>query len=209
MIGFFALLLRFVPFAGPIGIILGFLPRLLHLKREKAVIAAATQAGIPTEPFPVANQIEIDNHTIRVRMAAWRLAAGVMTATTAGLGFLWYGATAKIEEVTAQRDEKERMRALAVEERDKHYVSYVNAEKEVQSLRARVSEDSIKRQGLIAVDVKKRTAARKGRLDVEKKLPASSIDPAEWMRVESAQGGDAATPAPAVSDPGSVPTGAG
>lgn len=200
MIGF---LLRLIPFAGPVMTLAGFLPRLLHLKHEKAV---HREAG---EPFPENYQAEIDAHTVRTQVAGWRLAAGLLAASTFGTGFLWYGATLKNDEYKAQRDEKERMRALAVQERDKHYVSYVNAEKEVQSLRARVSEDSIKRQGLIAVDVKKRTAARKGRLDVEKKLPASSIDPAEWMRVESAQGGDAATPAPAVSDPGSMPTGAG
>ena len=197
------LLLRFIPFVGPLSILFSFGRRVLHLKQEKIAHQAVG------EPFPISNQAEIDNHAVRLQIAGWRLAAGIMTATTLGTGFLWYGATAKIEEVTMQLDEKERMRALAVQERDRFYVSYTNAENELKDLRARVSEESIKRQGLIAVDVKRRTVARKGRLDVEKKLPASGIDPFEWMRVESVAGGDVTTPAPTVPDPASVPTGAG
>lgn len=81
MIGLFALLLRFIPFVGPLGILLGFVPRLLKLKREKAI---HREAG---EPFPEHYQAEIDAHSIRTQMAAWRLGAGLMGATAAFLGF--------------------------------------------------------------------------------------------------------------------------
>lgn len=196
-------LLSFVPFAGPISVLVGFLPRLLHLKREKAV---HREAG---EVFPQPFQAEIDAHTVRTQIAGWRLAAGMMTATTVGLGFLWYGATLKNDEYKAVAENNEQARKVAMKERDVWYRSYTEQNAELVGLRARVSEESIKRQGLIAVDVKKRTVARKGRLDVEKKLPSIGIDPLEWMRVESAQGGDAPAASPAVSDPASVLTGAG
>ena len=200
-------------FLGICAAILPLLPFLIKLFRFGGLVFRLKREKIAHEavgePFPLQYDNAIDQHTETVKRTGFKLLLVGTSVVAVGMSFLWYGATAKIEEVTMQLDEKERMRALAVQERDRFYVSYTNAENELKDLRARVSDESIKRQGLIAVDVKRRTVARKGRLDVEKKLPASGIDPFEWMRVESVAGGDVAAPAPTVPDPASVPTGAG
>lgn len=75
------LVLRLIPFLGPLMTLGGFLPRLLHLKREKAVYRGAG------ESFPEQFQAEIDAHTIRTRTAGWRLGFGLMSATAAFFGF--------------------------------------------------------------------------------------------------------------------------
>lgn len=199
ILGIGAAILPLLPFLIKIARFGGLVFR---LKREKIAHQAVG------EPFPLQYDNAIDQHTETVKRTGYKLLLAGTSVVAVGMSFLWYGATAKIEEVMAQRDEKERMRALAVEERDKHYVSYVNAQKELVNLRGRISEESIRKEGLIKADVKKRTTARKGRLDVEKKLPATSIDPFEWMRVESAQGGDAPATPTSLPEPGGMPTGA-
>lgn len=205
MMGLLALLLRFIPFAGPIGILCGFVPRLLHLKREKAVIAAATQAGIPTEPFPVANQIEIDNHTIRVRMAAWRLAAGVMTASTAFCGLQWWANDGWKEEAEHKAGLALIDAKAARNERDTISQSYTTLKTDYDRLVVLNSEASKNREGLIVA----KTKAKVKRAVSDAKIVDAVVDADSWLRIESAGGTASGVPASAVQPTGGLPSGAG
>lgn len=206
MMGLLALLLRFIPFAGPIGILCGFVPRLLHLKREKAVVIAAQNAGIATDPFPVANQIEIDNHTIRVRMAAWRLAAGVMTAGTLFCGAQWWANDGWKEDAEKAAGLAKIDAKAARHERDEITQSYVTLKTEFETLKAQQSAASKTREGLIAV----RTKAKVKRAVQDAKLPVDTpIDADSWLRIESAGGAAGGVPAGPIQPAGGLPTGAG
>jgi hypothetical protein len=194
-------LLSFIPFAGPISVLAGFLPRLLHLKREKAVHREAGEA------FPQPFQAEIDAHTVRTQVAGWRLAAGVMTATSLGLGFLWYGATLKNDEYKAVAENNEEARKVAMKERDTWYKSYTEQNAEIVNLRARISEESIKRQGIIVAEAKQKGITRRKKIEAERKVAASQpIDPADILRIESIAGSDFAATS-GIPDAASLQTG--
>lgn len=199
MIGLFALLLRFIPFVGPLGILLGFVPRLLKLKREKAI---HREAG---EPFPQNYQAEIDAHTVRTQIAGWRLAAGVMTATTLGTGFLWYGATLKIQDAEHAQGLAVIEAKAARRERDIATLSYTNLKTDYDRLVVLNSEASKTREGLIAV----KTKAKIKRAVSDAKIIDAAVDADSWLRIESASGAPGGVPASPVSEPGSVPSGAG
>lgn len=199
MIGF---LLRLIPFAGPVMTLAGFLPRLLHLKHEKAV---HREAG---EPFPENYQAEIDAHTVRTQVAGWRLAAGVMTATTAGLGFLWYGATLKNDEYKAVAENHEQARKVAMQERDAWYKSYTEQNAELVNLRARISEESIKRQGIIVAETKQKAIIRRKKIEAERKVAVTEpINPADILRIESAGGSEITHTSTSVPDTPSLQAG--
>ncbi len=196
MIGF---LLRLIPFAGPIVTLGSFLPRLLHLKREKAVYR---EAG---ESFPQNYQAEIDAHTVRTQVAGWRLAAGIMTATTLGTGFLWYSATLKAEDAEhamglAQTDAK-----AARNERNIATQSYTQMKADYDRLVALNSEASKTREGLITV----RSRAKVKRAVQDAKIVDAVVDADSWLRIESAGGTASGLPASPVPEPGGVPSGAG
>ena len=180
------LLFRFVPFVGPLGIIIGFLPRLLHLKREKAIVTASTAAGIAADPFPVANQIEIDTHVPRLQIAFWRLATGVSAAGLVVCGAQWWFVDKWRDHYkTESADNAEKYRVASLE-REKFYVAYTNSQNEIADLRIRVSDASIKRQGLIAIETKQKGVIRRKKIEAERKMaPSMPIDPADILRVES------------------------
>lgn len=194
------LLLRFIPFAGPVATLCGFLPRLLHLKREKAVYR---EAG---EPFPQNYQTEIDAHTVRTQVAGWRLGFGLMTATALGTGFLWYGATLKVEDAEhamglAQIDAK-----AARRERNIATQSYTQIKADYDRLVVLNSEASKNREGLIAV----KTKAKVKRAVQDAKLPSdAAIDADSWLRIESASGTASGLPAGSLPNARSVLEGAG
>lgn len=196
MIGF---LLRLIPFAGPVVTLASFLPRLLHLKREKAVYR---EAG---ESFPQNYQTEIDAHTVRTQVAGWRLAAGIMTATTLGTGFLWYGATLKIEDAEhamglAQIDAK-----AARRERDLATQSYTELKVKYDTLVSQQGAASLAREGVVAV----KTKAKIKRAEQDAKLPVDTpVNADSWLRIESAgTAGD--LPASPIQPAGGMPSGAG
>jgi len=196
MIGF---LLRLIPFAGPLVTLAGFLPRLLHLKREKAVYR---EAG---ETFPQNFQAEIDAHTVRTQVAGWRLAAGIMTATTLGTGFLWYGATLKVEDAEhamglAQIDAK-----AARRERDLATQSYTQLKTDYDRLVVLNSEASKNREGLIVA----KTKAKVKRAVSDAKIVDAVVDADSWLRIESAGGTAGGVPASAVPGAGGMPERAG
>lgn len=196
MIGF---LLRLIPFAGPVMTLAGFLPRLLHLKHEKAV---HREAGAP---FPENYQAEIDAHTVRTQVAGWRLAAGVMTATTAGLGFLWYGATLKTQDAEHARGLAIIEAKAARKERDIASQSYTNLKADYDRLVVLNSEASKTREGLIAV----KTKAKIKRAVSDAKIVDAAVDASSWLRIESASGAASGLPASAVPNAGGMPTGPG
>lgn len=193
------LLFRMIPFLGPVMTLGGFLPRLLKLKREKAI---HREAG---EPFPQNYQAEIDAHTVRTQIAGWRLAAGVMTATTLGTGFLWYGATLKIQDAEHAQGLAVIEAKAARRERDIATLSYTNLKTDYDRLVVLNSEASKTREGLIAV----KTKAKIKRAVSDAKIIDAAVDADSWLRIESASGAPGGVPASPVSEPGSVPSGAG
>lgn len=193
------LLLRFIPFAGPLSILFSFGRRVLHLKQEKIAHQAVG------EPFPVSNQAEIDNHAVRLQIAGWRLAAGVMTATTLGTGFLWYGATLKIQGAEHAQGLAVIEAKAARRERDLATLSYTNLKTDYDRLVVLNSEASKTREGLIAV----KTKAKIKRAVSDAKIIDAAVDADSWLRIESASGAAGGVPASPVSESGSVPSGAG
>ena len=193
-------LLSFIPFAGPISVLAGFLPRLLHLKREKAVHREAGEA------FPQPFQAEIDAHTVRTQVAGWRLAAGVMTATSLGLGFLWYGATLKTEDAEQAMGLAQIEAKAARKERDLASQSYTQIKTDYDRLVVLNSEASKNREGLIAV----KTKAKIKRAVQDAKLPSdAAVDASSWLRIESASGTPSGLPTDTIHDAGGMPSGAG
>ena len=193
------LLLRFIPFFGPLSILFSFGRRVLHLKQEKIAHEAVGQ------PFPANAQAEIDNHSVRVQMAGWRLAAGIMTATTLGTGFLWYGATLKVEDAEhamglAQIDAK-----AARRERNIATQSYTQLKTDYDRLVVLNSEASKNREGLIVA----KTKAKVKRAVSDAKIVDAAIDASSWLRIESASGSAGGLPAGSLYDAGGVPTGPG
>ncbi len=196
-------LLRLIPFLGPLSILFGFGKRVLALKQEKIAHAAVGQA------FPVANQIEIDNHSVRIQMAAWRLAAGLGAVGAAFCGVQWFLNDQWKDSYHAQADDSEAKYKVASAERMKYYNSYVKAETEIADLRIRVSDASIKRQGLIAIETKQKGVIRRKKIEAERKMaPSEPIDPSAILRVESVSGGGIAG-AGDISDATGLQTGAG
>jgi hypothetical protein len=193
------LLFRMIPFLGPVMTLGGFLPRLLKLKREKAI---HREAG---EPFPQNYQAEIDAHTVRTQIAGWRLAAGVMTATTLGTGFLWYGATLKIQDAEHAQGLAVIEAAAARRERDLATLSFTNLKTDYDRLVVLNSEASKTREGLIAV----KTKAKIKRAVSDAKIIDAAVDADSWLRIESASGTPGGVPASPVQPAGSVPSGAG
>lgn len=196
MIGFF---LRLIPFAGPVMTLAGFLPRLLHLKHEKAV---HREAG---EPFPENYQAEIDAHTVRTQVAGWRLAAGLMTATSAGLGFLWYGATLKTQDAEHAENLAVIEAKAARRERNIATESYTKLKTDYDRLVVLNSEASKNREGLIAV----KTKAKIKRAVSDAKIVDAAVDADSWLRIESASGAASSLPASAIQPAGGMPTGPG
>lgn len=194
------LLLRFVPFFGPLSVLFSFGRRVLHLKQEKIAHQAVG------EPFPASAQAEIDNHSVRVQIAGWRLAAGVMTATTVGLGFLWYGATLKTQDAEHAEGMAIIEAKAARKERDIASQSYTNLKADYDRLVVLNSEASKNREGLIVA----KTKAKVKRAVSDAKLPIDVVvDADSWLRIESAGGTASGVPASPVSEPGGVPAGAG
>ena len=193
------LLFRMIPFLGPVMTLGGFLPRLLKLKREKAI---HREAG---EPFPQNYQAEIDAHTVRTQIAGWRLAAGIMTATTLGTGFLWYGATLKIEDAEHAEGLAVIEAAAARRERNLATQSYTTLKTEFETLKSQQSAASTAREGLIAV----KTKAKIKRAVSDAKIIDAAVDADSWLRIESASGTPGGVPASPVQPAGSVPSGAG
>ena len=193
-------LLSFIPFAGPISVLAGFLPRLLHLKREKAVHREAGEA------FPQPFQAESDAHTVRTQVAGWRLAAGMMTATSLGLGFLWYGATLKTEDAEQAMGLAQIEAKAARKERDLASQSYTQIKTDYDRLVVLNSEASKNREGLIAV----KTKAKIRRAVQDAKLPSdAAVDASSWLRIESAGGTASGLPTDTIHDAGGMPSGAG
>ena len=193
------LLFRMIPFLGPVMTLGGFVPRLLKLKREKAI---HREAG---EPFPQNYQAEIDAHTVRTQIAGWRLAAGIMTATTLGTGFLWYGATLKIEDAEHAEGLAVIEAAAARRERNLATQSYTTLKTEFETLKSQQSAASTAREGLIAV----KTKAKIKRAVSDAKIIDAAVDADSWLRIESASGTPGGVPASPVQPAGSVPSGAG
>jgi hypothetical protein len=176
------------------------LPRLLHLKREKAVHREAGEA------FPQPFQAEIDAHTVRTQVAGWRLAAGVMTATSLGLGFLWYGATLKTEDAEQAMGLAQIEAKAARKERDLASQSYTQIKTDYDRLVVLNSEASKNREGLIAV----KTKAKIKRAVQDAKLPSdAAVDASSWLRIESASGTPSGLPTDTIHDAGGMPSGAG
>jgi len=192
-------LLSFIPFAGPISVLAGFLPRLLHLKREKAVHREAGEA------FPQPFQAEIDAHTVRTQVAGWRLAAGVMTATSLGLGFLWYGATLKTQDAEHAEGIAVIEAKAARKERDLASQSYTQIKTDYDRLVVLNSEASKNREGLIAV----KTKAKIKRAVSDAKIVDAAVDADSWLRIESANGTPSGLPTDTIHDAGSVSERAG
>ena len=193
-------LLSFIPFAGPISVLAGFLPRLLHLKREKAVHREAGEA------FPQPFQAESDAHTVRTQVAGWRLAAGMMTATSLGLGFLWYGATLKTQDAEHAEGIAVIEAKAARKERDLASQSYTQIKTDYDRLVVLNSEASKNREGLIAV----KTKAKIRRAVQDAKLPSdAAVDASSWLRIESAGGTASGLPTDTIHDAGGMPSGAG
>ena len=194
------LLLRFIPFVGPLSILFSFGRRVLHLKQEKIAHQAVG------EPFPVSNQAEIDNHAVRIQIAGWRLAAGVMTATTLGTGFLWYGATLKIEDAEHIANIAVIEAKAARRERDDQGKAFGVLEGKYNTLVKLNGEASTQREGLITV----KTKAKIKRAVQDAKLPVDTpISADSWLRIESAGNAADSLPASGISTTGGLPAGAG
>jgi hypothetical protein len=208
------LLLRMVPFLGPLMTLGGFLPRLLHLKREKAV---HREAG---EPFPQNYQAEIDAHTVRTQKAGWRLGFGIMSAAAAFFGFQAWDADNGRDKAQQLATTERLNKESAIRQRDQFVTANRDFAAANGQLQAALSTNNANcRQAITNANVRanleidKRTAKKKELIKHALKPKADGAgepsvpDPDDLLRAyaQSAPGANAAAPI-AASGPGEDPS---
>ncbi len=188
-------LLRFLPFFGPLSILFGFGKRVLALKQEKIAHAAVG------EPFPVSSQVEIDNHSVRIQMAAWRLAAGIGFVGALFCGAQWRINDAWKDSYKLEVKTEKGKTLMAQNDANQRYNDYTDIKSKYDTLVSLQGAASAKREDVIKV----KTANKIKGAKKNAALPITTIvDAADWLRIESAGSSAAPASTPAVSNTGSM-----